>query len=368
MESNFKIGKVEAICAVCIIMVNRIILNLPYSILNSTGSGSLINLIYIGIIGLLFVFLINKLFKRFPNSDIIDLAEFCGGKPLKTIIGLFFICFFFFTLFITLSDFTNLLKIIYFNNSPTIFILLIFILGLLISNLIGFRSIIKTICLIVPFTILSILITFFATYEEFSIDKFTPILGDGPQSIFVYGLTNLFSFSIINFFFFFKPLLKDSFEFPKITIISFIISWGLLFLTIVSLLTIFHVNNDSTNINFLYLLARKISFGDFLQRIDALFILLWILSIFSYLSVITFVINNIFKKITNSIDSKPFSYFVSILLLGICLCPVNIAELKILQNEIYKYGVLISIFIISFGTLIFSNLKFKLKQKAGGKK
>ena len=122
------------------------------------------------------------------------------------------------------------------------------------------------------------------------------------------------------------------------------------------------------NINFLYLLARKISFGDFLQRIDALFILLWILSIFSYLSIITFVTNNIFKKITHASDSKPFSYFVAMLLLGICLCPVNLAELKILQNNIYKYGVLISIFIISFGILIFSNLKFKFKQKAGGKK
>lgn len=368
MENNFKIGKVEAICAVCIIMVNRIILNLPYSILQTTGSGSLINLIYIGIIGLGFVILINKLYKSFPNSDIIDLAEFCGGKVLKTLVGIFFLCFFFFTSFITLSDFTNLLKIIYFNNSPTIFILLIFILSLLISNLIGFRSIIKTICLIVPFTIISILITFFATYDEFSLDKFTPILGNGAESVFWYGLTNLFSFSIINFFFFFKPLLKDSFDFPKVTIISYIISWVLLFITIVSLLTIFHVNNDSVNINFLYLLARKISFGDFLQRIDALFILLWILSIFSYLSVITFVINNIFKKMTNSLDSKPFSYFASILLLGICLCPVNIAELKILQNDIYKYGVLISLFGISFGLLIFSNLKFKYKQKVGGKK
>lgn len=368
MENNFKIGKAEAICTICIIMVNRIILNLPYSIFKTTGSGSLINLIYIGLIGFGFVLIVNKLFKKFPNSDIIDLAEFCGGKPLKTIIGLFFICFFFFTLFITLSDFTNLLKIIYFHNSPTIFILLFFILGLLIANLIGFRAIIKTICLIVPFTILSILITFFGTYDQFSLDKFTPILGDGTKSVFLYGLTNLFSFSIIIFFFFVKPLLKNSYDFSKVTVISFIISWGLLFVTIVSLLTIFHVNNDSVNINFLYLLARKISFGDFLQRIDALFILLWILSIFSYLSIITFVTNNIFKKITHASDSKPFSYFVAMLLLGICLCPVNLAELKILQNNIYKYGVLISIFIISFGILIFSNLKFKFKQKAGGKK
>jgi spore germination protein (amino acid permease) len=368
MENSFKIGKVEAICAICIVMVNRIILNLPYSILKTTGSGSVINLIYIGIIGLLFVLAINKLFKKFPSSDIIDLAEFCGGKFLKTIVGIFFICLFFLTLFTTLIDFVNLLKIIYFNNSPIIFITLFFILALLIANLIGFRPIIKNICLILPFTILSIIVTFFSVYKDFSFNNFSPILGDGIESVFLTGLTNLFSFSIINFFFFFKPLLKNSFDFSKVTIISFIISWALLFVTMLSLLTSFPVSNDVDTINFIYLLARKVSFGNFLQRTDALFILLWILSIFSYLSIITFLLNSVFKKITHSADSTQFSYLVAIILLGACLYPINIANLKFLQNTIYKYGVLISIFALSFGILIWANLKFKHEQKVGGKK
>lgn len=38
MNSNYKIGKLEAIFAISIIMVNRIILNLPYSILEQTGT------------------------------------------------------------------------------------------------------------------------------------------------------------------------------------------------------------------------------------------------------------------------------------------------------------------------------------------
>lgn len=80
MNNNYKIGKVEAIFAISIIMVNRIILNLPYSILENTGTGSIINLLYVGTIGLFFVLLINKLFKAFPNSDIIDLAEFARSE------------------------------------------------------------------------------------------------------------------------------------------------------------------------------------------------------------------------------------------------------------------------------------------------
>ena len=92
MNNNYKIGKVEAIFAISIVMVNRIILNLPYSILENTGTGSVLNLIYIGIIGLALVLIINKLFKAFPSSDIIDLAEFSGGNIFKIIISIFFIC------------------------------------------------------------------------------------------------------------------------------------------------------------------------------------------------------------------------------------------------------------------------------------
>lgn len=367
MNNNYKIGKTEAIFAISIVMVNRIILNLPYSILENTGTGSVINLIYVGIIGLIFVLLINKLFKAFPNSDIVDLAEFSGGNIFKIIIGIFFVCLLFLTLFSTVIDFTNLLKIIYFHRSPVIFIVIFFILALLISNLIGLRSIAKTISLILPFTIISILFSFGAVFDSISVDSFTPIFGNGYKSVFVNGLTNLFSFSIIIFFFFFKPLLKNSFDFSKVTIISFVISWILLLLTVLSLLIAFPAIHASSNLNFLYSLARKIELGDFLQRLDALFIILWILCVFSYLSIITYLITTILKKLTLSTERNMFAYLVSIILLGLSLLPINIAEIKFIQGTIYKYVILCS-FAIGILVLIIANLKFKYTQKSRRKK
>ncbi len=340
MNNNYKIGKVEAIFAISIVMVNRIILNLPYSILENTGTGSVLNLIYIGIIGLALVLIINKLFKAFPSSDIIDLAEFSGGNIFKIIISIFFICLLFLTLFSTVIDFTNLLKVIYFHRSPVIFLVLFFILALLISNIIGLRSIAKTISIVLPITVISILFSFGAVFDTISIDSFTPILGDGYKSVFVNGLTNLFSFSIIVFFFFFKPLLKNSFDFPKVTIISFVISWILLLLTILSLLIAFPAIYASSNLNFLYSLARKIELGNFLQRLDALFIILWILCVFSYVSIITFIITTLFKKITLSTERNMFAYLVAIILLGLSLLPINIAQIKFIQGTIYKYIIL----------------------------
>ena len=298
MENN-KITKVEAIFLILIVMVNRIILNLPFSIIQVTKTGSPINLIYIGIIGLFIVILINKLFQKFPSSDILDISEYLGGNIFKILIAMIAIIFLFLSLYITLAEFSNLLEVIYFKRSPKIFILMFFILASLIANLIGFRSIIKTICTIVPFTIISILITFFGATDDFNIYNFTPILGDGTKQIFLVGLQNLFSFSMINFYIFFKPLLKNSYEFSKVTISSYLIAWFLLFITIISLMSAFPMTQDTNAINYLYLLSKKITLGNFIQRIDALFILLWILSIFCYLSIVIFMMNVISKKITN---------------------------------------------------------------------
>ena len=138
MSNNYKMQNSEAIFLIIIVMINKLIINIPYYITDLVGTGALINLIYIGILGLFFVFFLNHFFQRFPNYDIIDISEFLGGKFLKTVMGIIFAIFFFFVAYVTLSDFANLLKTVYFKNSPFIFILLFFMIGILIANLVRF--------------------------------------------------------------------------------------------------------------------------------------------------------------------------------------------------------------------------------------
>lgn len=362
MSNNYKMQKYEAICLILIVMVNKLILNVPYYIIDLVGTGAIVNLIYIGILGLVFVLCLNYLFQKFPNSDIIDVSEFLGGKVFKVIMGLIFIVFFFLVSYITLSDFANMIKTIYFGNSPLIFILLFFMIGILVANLIGFKSMIRTICFVVPFTLLSILLALFAVYDEFSLDKFSPFFGYNMQTTFINGLLNTFSLYVITYYYFLMPLLKDSFTFKKVTTISYVISWAILFLTVISILTIFPITNDTEPLNSLYLLSRKIQLGDFLQRLDAAFILLWLISIFCYLSISIFMINRIFKKLTNLSDERMLIFSTVSIFFGLCLLPFNVAISRFMENVIYRYLIIGLIFIACFVILLLANLKFKFKK------
>ncbi len=62
-----KIGNIEAIALILTVMINHIILNLPKSIISSTSSGAILNVIFISLLALGIVYLIYQLLKNFPR-------------------------------------------------------------------------------------------------------------------------------------------------------------------------------------------------------------------------------------------------------------------------------------------------------------
>ena len=86
-----KIGKIEAVALILIVVINEIVLNIPNIIILPTDSGSSINIIFVSILAVIFTYIICKLLKPFLGQDILDVSDYVGGRTLKTIIGILFI-------------------------------------------------------------------------------------------------------------------------------------------------------------------------------------------------------------------------------------------------------------------------------------
>lgn len=363
MNKNYKISENETLAIIIVITINKLILNIPFYIIQSVGSGTLVNIIYIGLIDFIFLLLILKLMNKFENQDIIDIAEFLGGNILKTIIAFISIGLLFLASYITILDFSNVLHTIYFSSFDLIYILLYFIIGILIANLSGLKSIASASTFISFFAIISIIITFLNTQSSFDITKITPLFGLDFKTTFLSGLSNTFAIYSLVYIYFFKPLLKHPENFKKISIKSFIFSFIILLTTSLSMLTIFSSTLNIEPINSLFVLARQIEFGNFLQRIDALFIFIWIISIFSYLSFTIFLISKILKKLFNFENEKDLSYSLCSILLGLTLIPINIPTLHYIEKNIYKNSIIIFIFVIGFLVISLANLKSRKAKK-----
>ena len=355
---NEKLGSLEAICLMLIIIVNAIVLNIPNLIILSVGTSAIINVIYIGLIAIIITLLLSKLFSNFPGKDILDVSQFLGGKFLKNIIAIPFILLFLLLSIIAVYYLSRSIKIIYFNNSPFSYIVLFFIVPAVFINKIGFKAISGINIIIIPIVFVSLFFLFITSYENFSFDKIFPILGNGFKETFLIGSSNIFSFTNIIFLLFLPSLLKNFRSFKNVSIISIIISAFILVFTITTLILTLPIVTESDEMLSIYLLTRMVSFGNFLERLDAFFIFSWILTLLSSLSITIFYIIQILKKILNLQDEKILAG-PGFIILGGTLLIRNYAQIKFLGNYIYRYGFIILVFGIAIPVLILANIKFR---------
>ena len=360
--NHTKIGTVEAIMLVLCIIIIHTVLSLPKTLITNTNSATILNIVYVTIIALLFVYCIYRLFKKFPGMDILDISEILGGKTFKKIFGSIFIVYFIISSSIFLRNFCECLKIVYYPNTNIIFVILFFVIAVCATNHLEFNATLKANLLIIPIVLLSIIFLFCANLRNFTPQRVFPILGNGFVSTFITGIGNLFSFSGIVFLYFLPPLLKKPDKFKHISILSIIISSIYLILAVSIILFMFNFFTITDEIIPLYSAATYIEFGTFFQRLESVFLLIWMVAFACYLSIVSKFSIHVFKKISNIKDIKPIIYPFFLYIIAIALIPKNYAISKFYETDIFPYFVLGLVFVVSFLVLLFANLKKRKKE------
>lgn len=359
MDSIDKIGRVEAIALLITIISNNIILNVPSSIIDNSGTGSWLNLIYITIISFIFIFIVCKFSKPFVGLDIVDISGFLGKKVLKIIIGFLYIILFMFFSALCLRYFSHALQNIYFNDTPLVFLILLFLIPSVIAAKTGLKAISGANLIFIPIAVFAIIILFITASKDFVWERLFPVLGYGVKETFFYKISNLFGFNVIAYLYFLKPFLNKESDFKKISIFTVVLCGFYLLCNIFSLLMTFPFITQTNEILSLYLLARLISFGRFLQRVDAIFIFIWVLTTLSFLSLNLFLITQIFKKLFNLKSSSELVYPISAFFFCSALLIEDISVLKLFARNFARIFNNILIFVISFIILILSYIKKK---------
>lgn len=359
-----KLNTFEAISIISLIMITQIILSFPVHLINLTGTGVIINIAVISIIGFIFCFIISKMLKNFANFDIIDISEFVGGNFFKFIISIIFILFLLISTIIVISDFLYLIRSIYFYDSNLLFLFSFFIIIPLIANLKGFYSIKKIICVFFPILALSLILLLMGSTENVDINNFLPIFGYNTQTTFGIGLQNIFILNFILLYFFILPNLKKKNDFSKIVFSSFWINIIFLLISLLAVLLYFPTAvtkslNHLGYLNCIYLITRKVQLTNFIRQTDAIFIFIWSFAIFAYSSFCIYGINYILDKLFHFEDKTRVSFSVTSIIFGCCLIANKINVIKFLEAYIFKYFSIILVFGICFILLIFANIKNK---------
>ena len=363
---NQKIGFGEALCILLIVTLSHLILTLPKTIIETQGSASILNVIYVSILALFIIFIFTKLYKNFKGQDILDISGFVFGKPFKFILGFAFIIYYMFVASLLIRSTSENIKTMYFQNTPIPYITLVLLLAAGFINKLGPKTVIKCNLIIVPSIIIILALLFLISSNNFVFERIFPILGYGAKNLFLNGAGNLYAFGSISFLLFMMPLLKNYNGFNKISYWYVALSSLFIIITIAALVLTFPIEIASGSNIPIYIQTRQITIGDFIQRTDAFFVLIWILTILSYLSIMLAFILLIFKKITNIANQAAISNCFLAILLGISLLYSNILQIRFLQSTVYRYAVLFLVFGISLSILVLANIKRLIINKKKG--
>ena len=148
-----KLGSFEAIALVCSVISNQILLNIPETIIQQSGSSAWLNVIFISLVAICVTFLICKLFEKFAGKDILDISELIGGRILKFIIGFLYIGAIVLICATLVQYFAESLKILYFPKTPTYLITFVFLTGAIVANYVGSKAISNINAIIIPIRI-----------------------------------------------------------------------------------------------------------------------------------------------------------------------------------------------------------------------
>ena len=355
-----QISNFQAIALILINVTNHLILGTPRTLIAETGTGTILNMIYVFILAILLVFIITKLFSNFNGKDIIDISEFLGGKVLKVIVGIVFIIYFLVILSTTVRVIVQDLEIIYFQNISVYVLTLAILASIVFVYKYGSSAVVKCNSIIAPIVGIAILIIAFSNVQDFSLDRLFPILGFGAKETFITGASNIFAYSGLAILYFIMPMLKDSKNFKKVSIVSTILVGILIVGSVSSLVLSFPFIENINEISSLYVESRDISYWQVFQRIDGLFVFSWILALLSYISVVLFIIVVIFRKLTNAKKEFPVVLAFATITYVTTLIPNNIAMIRFLEDIVFKYTNIIVAIFLSLIILIFANIKYKI--------
>ncbi len=306
-------GTFECIATIGAMTIIPLILTLPTLSTGYFGTASFLHAIYSSIIAGIAFFILVKLYKNFTNKDILDVTEFSLGKFFKYFTGLLIILYLLSAATITISEFNENARTILFTETPSLYVSALFLITVFIGCAIGLQGIFRTSAIITPFMILGFIAMFLSLIPNIDLTNFTPIFGNGLKEVFFNGAFKISAYESLTLIFLIAPNLKN---FNKTARNSFFM---ITFFILTAFFLIFGILSYPVIIdNYLpfYELTKLISYGRFIQRVESIFVLLWLIATFIYLSVgISFAVL-VFNKLFN-VKKSNWTIFIACLIVFI---------------------------------------------------
>lgn len=342
-------GKISARQMILLIFVSRItvvITSFPNLVAPPGNQDVWISTLVMVPINLIFAVPFYLLAKRFPNQTLYEYCQTILGKAGQWV-GLLFVWFFLHSSILTLCNFSMFFTTTIMPETPSLFFLISFTLVAAYAVYHGIEVLGRFSEFIVPIIMFGIIAVVLLLSKELDLGKLTPFLEKGIYPTLLGGLYSssltieTLALGII------LPFLNDKWKIKKVFLFSTLLLVPFMLMITLPILGIFGSELAKTLIYPPYSAVRFVHVGDFLERVDAIHIGVWILGMFIKISFYYYLTVLGISQLFHLKDYKPLVLPTGTLIISLTtLMNSNIVEFK--EFSSYRIYTWYSLFFILF--------------------
>ncbi|MDF2911137.1 MAG: spore germination protein [Sporolactobacillus laevolacticus] len=268
--------------------------------------------------GLLMVMLYNLITARFPKSTLVHYSQMVLGKWLGGTIAFLYFSYFFILGALVLRNIGDFLTTQVMPHTPIQYIHAFFLVVIIMGVRNGLETFTRTAEIFLPWVIFFFLIMIILLPPEFDFRQLMPMFGYGIKPILRASIPLISTpyMELVVFLMFF-PFINHSQKARKAFLVGTLI--GGVLLIAISLLSILVLGADVTAKHMYpsYSLAKKISIGDFLERLEVIMAGIWFITIYFKLAVCFYASTMTFAELFRMKDARqlylPFGMIMVVL-------------------------------------------------------
>lgn len=297
-QNSYQISKLEMTITLVSMIVGVGILTLPRTLASAVGTpDGWMSIIISAAINMLFVYLIVKLHRNFPNLTFLQFicSSSIGkwiGKPLAVLFTIYFLFF----LGYEARVLSVMVRMYLLDRTPSEVIVLLIFLTTTYAVTKGVQGIVHLNLLFFPFLLAGLIVLIIFNFPEAQFDAIRPIAAEGFTPILMGVQETLFSFLGIEILFFLLAFMK--LKDMKAVSLNLGIAVVTSLYVVITLLCYAVLSLEATEI-FVFPVANLVREVELIkgviERYEPLFITVWIMTIFNTMSIAHFLATKIIK-------------------------------------------------------------------------
>lgn len=337
------IGHREALTLLVTLMSGKVFLSLPRNMALLGDSAGWLIVLFSGLWSLVGFYFLNRLLFKFPDQDIIQISQTVIGRWGGTLTGGVFFLFFLTASTLLLRQFAESFIIAILPETPISVLMAFFIVLLIYGAIQGIETLSRVAWFFGPYLLLAFIVTILFSFPFADPAFLLPIFGKGIMPIMKHSFFHASLFSNIIMLGLIAPKIQQRNKVAGVGLFSILIAMVINVIVTMAVIMTFNPASAAHLIFPIFQLTRLITLGEFIQRVEAVFVFLWFFTAAILMGGLFYGTVISFSHTFGIKNHRPLVFAIGVLIFTLSLFPESMTETILLDDFIIsKYYPLIS--------------------------